>query len=187
MCRCEVEEYVWGGSRGSGRKVWAQMNVTVMVATTQPPHGDTTTASTTTTTTTTTTTSETMRISTTTTESEDGGGIPDAVPRTQEDGAGGDVTATVLGVLAVLGILAAAVGALLYWRRKQSLKRPDAGAAVVYDRETRQNKDTATMVRHRIELETNTIRRFRKISQSWRRPLLEPSSFSFFFFVESAY
>ena len=90
-----------------------------------------------------------MGTSTTTTESGDGGAIPDAVPRTQEDGAGGDVTATVLGVLAVLGIIAAAVGALLYWRRKQSLKRPDAGAAVVYDRETRQNKDTATMVRLR--------------------------------------
>ena len=148
MCRCEVEEYVWGGSRGSGRKVWAQMNVTVMVATTPPPRGDTAPASTTTTTTTTaTTTSDNMRTSTTTTESGDGGAIPDAVPRTQEDGAGGDVTATVLGVLAVLGIIAAAAGAVLYWRRKQSLKRPDAGAAVVYDRETRQNKDTATMVR----------------------------------------
>ena len=33
-CRCEIEEYVWGGSRGSGRKVWAQMNVTVMTPTT---------------------------------------------------------------------------------------------------------------------------------------------------------
>merc|ERR1719213_114903 len=59
----EVEEYVWGGSRNSGRKVYATMNVTVQATTTRSP----TPPSTTTTRTTTTTNTSTTNTSTTTT------------------------------------------------------------------------------------------------------------------------
>merc|ERR1712062_10087 len=58
--KCEVEEYVWGGGRNSGRKVFATMNVTVQATTTRsPPPPSTTTTSTITTTTTKTTTTST--------------------------------------------------------------------------------------------------------------------------------
>ena len=155
-CRCEIEEYVWGGSRGSGRKVWAAMNVTVM--------SPTTTASPTSVT----TTSASTPVATRTTSSKatiDGGGlttlptakaaekdiIPDAVPRTQGDRAetAGSMTSTIIAILAIIVITVCLGLAAAYYRRKQRQKRPDADAAVVYDAESRLNKDTANMVRTR--------------------------------------
>merc|ERR1711874_849510 len=69
--KCEVEEYVWGGSRNSGRKVFATMKVTVQAATTRSPSptppSTTTTTTTTTTKTTKTTTKRTTKTTTTTT------------------------------------------------------------------------------------------------------------------------
>merc|ERR1712183_258621 len=57
--KCEVEEYVWGGSRNSGRKVFATMQVTVQASTTTRSTSQTPPSTTTTTTTTTTVTSST--------------------------------------------------------------------------------------------------------------------------------
>merc|ERR1712038_1679993 len=57
--KCEVEEYVWGGSRNSGRKVFATMNVTVQATTTRSPTPPSTTTKPTTSTTTKTTTTST--------------------------------------------------------------------------------------------------------------------------------
>ena len=162
-CRCEIEEYVWGGSRGSGRKVWAAMNVTVMSPTTtsSPSSVTTTTASTPVPTT---TTSSATSTGSSTTAIIDGGGltttaktadekdiIPDAVPRTQGDGAetAGSMTSTIIAILAIIVITVCLGLAAAYYRRRQRQKRPDADAAVVYDAESRLNKDTANMVRTR--------------------------------------
>ena len=162
FCRCEIEEYVWGGSRGSGRKVWAQMNVTVMIPTT-------TSASSTTTVTTTSASSTTTETTTTKGSSStaifDEGGltsttakttgkknvIPDAVPRTQGEGAetAGSMTSTIIAILAIIVITVCLGLAAAYYRRRQRQKRPDADAAVVYDAESRLNRDTANMVRTR--------------------------------------
>ena len=151
FCRCEIEEYVWGGSRGSGRKVWAQMNVTVMIPTT-------TSASSTTTVTTTTEGSSTTAIfdeggltSTTAKTTGKKNVIPDAVPRTQGEGAetAGSMTSTIIAILAIIVITVCLGLAAAYYRRRQRQKRPDADAAVVYDAESRLNRDTANMVRTR--------------------------------------
>merc|ERR1712024_313521 len=58
--RCEVEEYVWGGSRNSGRKVSATMTVTVQASTTNRPRTPPSITTTTTTSTTSSTTSTTI-------------------------------------------------------------------------------------------------------------------------------
>ena len=162
-CRCEIEEYVWGGSRGSGRKVWAAMNVTVMSPTTTASPTSVTTTSASTPVATRTTSSATSTGSSTATI--DGGGlttsptakaaekdiIPDAVPRTQGDRAetAGSMTSTIIAILAIIVITVCLGLAAAYYRRKQRQKRPDADAAVVYDAESRLNKDTANMVRTR--------------------------------------
>jgi len=163
--KCEIEEYVWGGSRGSGRKVWAAMNVTVMSPTTtsasSPSSVTTTSASTPVPRT---TTSSATSTGSSTTAMIDGGGltttaktadekdiIPDAVPRTQGDGAetAGSMTSTIIAILAIIVITVCLGLAAAYYRRRQRQKRPDADAAVVYDAESRLNKDTANMVRTR--------------------------------------
>jgi len=161
--KCEIEEYVWGGSRGSGRKVWAAMNVTVMSPTTTASPTSVTTTSASTPVATRTTSSATSTGSST--AMIDGGGlttlptakaaekdiIPDAVPRTQGDGAetAGSMTSTIIAILAIIVITVCLGLAAAYYRRKQRQKRPDADAAVVYDAESRLNKDTANMVRTR--------------------------------------
>jgi len=161
MWKCEIEEYVWGGSRGSGRKVWAQMNVTVMTPTTtsaSSPQSTTTVTTTVTTTTTTTGSSTTAMIdagglttSTTAKTAENKDVIPDAVPRTQGDGTetAGSMTSTIIAILAIIVITVCLGLAAAYYRRRQRQKRPDADAAVVYDAESRLNRDTANMVRTR--------------------------------------
>merc|ERR1719492_313814 len=128
--KCEVEEYVWGGGRNSGRKVFATMNVTVQAATTTsrsptPPSTTTTTTTMTTTTETTTTTTTTTRVTSTTTilttktepvEQKSGGSAkktsPSAVPRVDDSssvataGSGaGTAVAVVLVILALAAIL----------------------------------------------------------------------------------
>merc|ERR550525_1116586 len=165
--KCEIEEYVWGGARGSGRKGWAQMNVTVMSSTTTT----TTTASTATTSALLVTTSTTESITTQSTGSSspaiiDAGGlttsttpknagekdvIPDAVPRTQGDGVetAGSMTSTIIAILAIIVIIVCLGLGAAYYRRRQRQKRPDADAAVVYDAESRLNRDTANMMRAR--------------------------------------
>ena len=156
-CRCEIEEYVWGGSRGSGRKVWAQMNVTVMTPTTTSASTPTTTVTTTVTTTTTGSSTTAMidegglTTSTTAKTAENKDVIPDAVPRTQGDGAetAGSMTSTIIAILAIIVITVCLGLAAAYYRRRQRQKRPDADAAVVYDAESRLNRDTANMVRTR--------------------------------------
>merc|ERR1719412_3595646 len=91
--KCEVEEYVWGGSRNSGRKVYATMNVTVQARTTRSPSKTppSTTATTTTTTTTTTTVTSTTSVLTTKTEpveqksGDEKRTPPSAVPRVDDN------------------------------------------------------------------------------------------------------
>jgi len=150
--KCEIEEYVWGGARGSGRKVWAQMNVTVMSPTTTPA----TVTSTTVSTTTSGATSSSTSSSTTTTESVTSSSsstdkskeTPSAVPHTDENADGGSSAAsTAVSVIAILVILVCVGAGVWYYRRRQ-MKRPDAGAAVVYDREARLNRDTTNMMRN---------------------------------------
>lgn len=164
-CRCEIEEYVWGGSRGSGRKVWAQMNVTVMTPTTTSAPSSVSPTSSSAAQTTTTTTSTTTTTGSPSTAIIDNGGlttstvktseekdiIPDAVPRTQGEGAesAGSMTSTIIAILAIIVITACVGLAAAYYRRRQKQKRPDADAAVVYDAESRLNRDTANMVRTR--------------------------------------
>jgi len=162
--RCEVEEYVWGGARNSGRKVSATMTVTVQASTTSRPTPPSTTATTTSSTSTTTTTTSpvttaaaaaapnTTSVNTVNSEAEDGSGsqkTPEAVPRVDSDssalesaGSGG---ATAGAVVVILLLLAAVLAGAVYYRRRRS-KRPDSTAAVVYDREAKANKDTANMV-----------------------------------------
>jgi len=149
--KCEIEEYVWGGARGSGRKVWAQMNVTVMSPTTTPATVTTTTGVSTTTSVTpssssTTTTTESMSSSTSTTNKSKE--TPSAVPHTDDNtDTGSSAASTVVSVIAILVILVCVGAGVWYYRRRQS-KRPDAGAAVVYDREARLNRDTTNMMRN---------------------------------------
>merc|ERR1711976_241666 len=130
------------------------MNVTVMTPTTTSASSpqSTTTVTSTVTTTTTTGSSTTAMIdagglttSTTAKTAENKDVIPDAVPRTQGDGAetAGSMTSTIIVITVCLGLAAA------YYRRRQRQKRPDADAAVVYDAESRLNRDTANMVRTR--------------------------------------
>merc|ERR1719436_984869 len=110
--KCEVEEYVWGGGRNSGRKVFATMNVTVQATTTRsptPPSTTTTTITATKTTTTTTVTSKTESV-----EQKSGAETeitpPSAVPRVDDSSsvasAGGGV-GTAVAVVVVLLLLAA--------------------------------------------------------------------------------
>merc|ERR1719221_196381 len=90
--KCEVEEYVWGGSRNSGRKVFATMNVTVQATTTRSPSKTPPSTTATTTTTTTTTVTSTTSVLTTKTEpveQKSGEGEkrtpPSAVPRVDDN------------------------------------------------------------------------------------------------------
>ena len=59
------------------------------------------------------------------------------------------MTSTIIAILAIIVITVCLGLAAAYYRRKQRQKRPDADAAVVYDAESRLNKDTANMVRTR--------------------------------------
>merc|ERR1711902_450391 len=134
--KCEVEEYVWGGSRNSGRKVYATMNVTVQATTTRSPTPPSTTTTRTTTTTTTTVTS-TMSILTTKTESvEQKSGVdekitpPSAVPRVDDSSSvstAGSGAGTAVAVVLVILILASILAGAIFYRRRQR-KRPDATA-----------------------------------------------------------
>jgi len=167
--KCEVEEYVWGGSRNSGRKVFATMRVTVQASTTRPPTPPSTTSTTTSTTTTTSKTSTvptssktTSVVSSTTspapakTGSGDGrSDSPEAVPRVDSDSsgvssAGGGATAGV--VITVLLLLGAVIAGAVFYKRRRQRKRPDAEAAVVYDREAKASRDTTNMMRNNPEL-----------------------------------
>lgn len=187
--RCEVEEYVWGGARNSGRKVSATMTVTVQATTTTrstPPSTTSTTTSTTTSSTTTTAAaSNTSSVTTVKSEALDDGmsqKTPEAVPRVDSDssavesaGSGG---ATAGAVVVILLLLAAVLGGAVYYRRRRS-KRPDSSAAVVYDREAKANRDTANMVRnsnssevaikdlHTAELENKNLHEFFPHSESF--------------------
>jgi len=172
--KCEVEEYVWGGSRNSGRKVFATMNVTVQARTTRspspsptPPLTTTSTATTPTTTTTTTATTtvtttkpttvrSTTSILTTKTESvEQKSGDekripPSAVPRVDDNSsvaAAGSGAGTAVAVVVVILLLAAVLAGAVFYRRRQR-KRPDATAAVIYDREAKASQDTADMMKN---------------------------------------
>jgi len=174
ISRCEVEEYVWGGSRNSGRKVFATMNVTVQARTTRspspsptPPLTTTSTATTPTTTTTTTATTtvtttkpttvrSTTSILTTKTESvEQKSGDekripPSAVPRVDDNSsvaAAGSGAGTAVAVVVVILLLAAVLAGAVFYRRRQR-KRPDATAAVIYDREAKASQDTADMMKN---------------------------------------
>jgi len=172
--RCEVEEYVWGGSRNSGRKVSATMTVTVQASTTNrpptPPSTTTTTTSSTTSTTTSSTKSSTSSsttsttpttkakstapVSTVSTEAVDGNSegsqeTPEAVPRVDSenlDSAGGGAS-TAVAVIVILLLLGTVLGGALYYRRRRR-KRPDATAAVVYEREAKDSRDTTNMMRN---------------------------------------
>merc|ERR550525_1051045 len=91
--KCEVEEYVWGGSRNSGRKVYATMWVTVQVSTTRPPTPPSTTSTTTTTSSTSSTTLSAVPSTTSLppTKTEPGEGrsdSPEVVPRIDSDSSG---------------------------------------------------------------------------------------------------
>merc|ERR1712223_473489 len=157
--KCEVEEYVWGGGRNSGRKVFATMNVTVQATTTRSPTppSTTTTSTITTTTTKTTTTSTTTTTVTSKTESvEQKSGAeteitpPSAVPRVDDSSSvasAGGGAGTAVAVVVVLLLLAAVLAGAIFYRRRQR-KRPDATAAVVYEREAKASQDTANMMRN---------------------------------------
>jgi len=163
--KCEVEEYVWGGSRNSGRKVYATMNVTVQATTTRSPtppsttttRTTTTTTKTSTTTTTTTTVTSTTSILTTKTESvEQKSGVdekitpPSAVPRVDDSSSvstAGSGAGTAVAVVLVILILASVLAGAIFYRRRQR-KRPDATAAVIYDREAQASQDTANMMKN---------------------------------------
>merc|ERR1711879_915949 len=144
--KCEVEEYVWGGGRNSGRKVFATMNVTVQAATTTsrsptPPS--------TTTTTTTILTTKTEPV-----EQKFGGSAkktsPSAVPRVDDKSTvatAGSGAGTAVAVVLVVLLLAAILAGAVFYRRRQR-KRPDATAAVVYEREAKASQDTADMMRN---------------------------------------
>merc|ERR1719208_761927 len=73
---------------------------------------------------------------------------PSAVPHTDDNtDTGSSAASTVVSVIAILVILVCVGAGVWYYRRRQS-KRPDAGAAVVYDREARLNRDTTNMMRN---------------------------------------
>jgi len=171
--KCEVEEYVWGGSRNSGRKVFATMKVTVQASTTRAPTPPSTTATTTTTsppprpllfsstTSTVPTSSQTTSVaSSKTSQAPTGSGdgrsdSPEAVPRVDSDSsgvssAGGGATAGV--VITVLLLLGAVIAGAVFYQRRRQRKRPDAEAAVVYDREAKASRDTTNMMRNNPEL-----------------------------------
>lgn len=153
LWECEIEEYVLGGSRGSGRKDNAHMNVTVIAK----PAPTSTTVSTTYKTTTPTTKTTTVKISSSTTTSttltskvttEPVSEVPDAVPHTnnnEADSAG--MTSTVVAILSII-IIVACVGVAGWYYRRRQRRRPDADAAVVFDRESKVNNDTTNMMRH---------------------------------------
>merc|ERR1712154_618168 len=117
--KCEVEEYVWGGSRNSGRKVYATMNVTVQATTTRSPTPPSTT-------TTTTTVTSTTSILTTKTESvEQKSGVdekitpPSAVPRVDDSSSvstAGSGAGTVVAVVLVILILASVLAGAIFYR-----------------------------------------------------------------------
>merc|ERR1719433_2304307 len=155
--KCEVEEYVWGGGRNSGRKVFATMNVTVQAATTTSRSPTPPSTKTTTTTTTTTRVPSTTTILTTKTEpveQKSGGSAkktsPSAVPRVDDSSsvatAGSGAGTAVAVVLVILALAAILVGAVFYRRRQRM--GPDATAAVVYEREAKASQDTADMMRN---------------------------------------
>jgi len=52
----------------------------------------------------------------------------------------------------VLLLLGALVAGAVYYQRRRQRKRPDAEAAVVYDREAKASKDTTNMMRNNPEL-----------------------------------
>jgi len=173
--RCEVEEYVWGGSRNSGRKVSATMTVTVQASTTNrprtPPSTTTTTTTSTTSSSTTSTTisstkstssspttsttpttkaKSTAAVSTVTTKAVDGNSegsqnTPEAVPRVDSESF--DSAGASTAVVVILLVLGSVVGGALYYRRRR-MKRPDATAAVVYEREAKDSRDTTNMMRN---------------------------------------
>merc|ERR1712038_874089 len=129
--KCEVEEYVWGGGRNSGRKVFATMNVTGQATTT------------------TTVTSKTESV-----EQKSGAETeitpPSAVPRVDDSSSvasAGGGAGTAVAVVVVLLLLAAVLAGAIFYRRRQR-KRPDATAAVVYEREAKASQDTANMMRN---------------------------------------
>merc|ERR1719245_5539 len=147
--KCEVEEYVWGGGRNSGRKVFATMNVTVQATTTRSPTPPSTTTTSTITTTTTILTSKTESV-----EQKSGGDEkitpPSAVPRVDDSSsvatAGGGAGTAVAVVVVILLLTSILAGAIFYRRRQR--KRPDATAAVIYDREAQASQDTANMMKN---------------------------------------
>merc|ERR1719510_1535530 len=140
--KCEVEEYVWGGGRNSGRKVFATMNVTVQTTTTTK------------TTTRVTSTTSVLASKTESVEQKSGDDTtkipPSAVPRVDDSSSvatassGAGTAVAVVLVILLLGSLL--VGAIFYRRRQR--KRPDATAAVVYEREAKASQDTANMMRN---------------------------------------
>jgi len=148
LWECEIEEYVLGGSRGSGRIDNAHMNVTVM---TKPSSSSTSVPTSTITTTTTekilssTTTSTT---STTEITTEPVSEVPDAVPHTNNiDADSAGMTSTVVSILSII-IIVACIGVAGWYYRRRQRRRPDADAAVVFDRESKVNNDTTNMMRH---------------------------------------
>ena len=158
-----------GRSRGAGAVVTADMLINIQTSTTEATT-TTTTATTTTSaapiistakTTTTTTTTKAVKIVTTTTkatsttttkapavvvttETSNRTEVPEAVPRVEEKASGNSATSIVLALLAV-ALVAAAVGAALYWRKRRA--NGSGQAAVVYDQAARAAGDTTGMVR----------------------------------------
>ena len=158
-----------GRSRGAGAVVTADMLINIQTSTTEATT-TTTTATTTTSaapiistakTTTTTTTTKAVKIVTTTTkatsttttkapavvvttEASNRTEVPEAVPRVEEKASGNSATSIVLALLAV-ALVAAAVGAALYWRKRRA--NGSGQAAVVYDQAARAAGDTTGMVR----------------------------------------
>jgi len=83
---------------------------------------------------------------------------PSAVPRV-DDSSGvataGSGAGTAVAVVVVILLLAGLLAGAIFYRRRQK-KRPDATAAVIYDREAKASQDTANMMRNSNTAELGT-------------------------------
>lgn len=148
--KCHIEEYIFAGSRGSGRSVEESISVSVRSSTT-PPLATPTTTPTTTTTTRTKDYEDFKEIvdheETKLVELAADSVVPDPVPqvvnRSQlEDDS--SAVSTIIGIICAIIIIA--IGALAFFYVKRRRRAPDRSAAVVFEQEARAVGDQKTIV-----------------------------------------
>jgi len=161
LWKCEIEEYVTGWSRGSGRLRTAVMNVTVQSPT--PPPSPPTTSPTTSlasstpdvTTISTKGAATNTELSSTTPESStsksndnvaEDSETPEAEPQVDEiqDTKAGSSSSALISVVVVLIVIVILISGAVYYRRRRS----SSPASAVYEKEARTSDDKTDMVRN---------------------------------------